>query len=74
MEWILNCGGSCNLKVIGLICLRMVKGPTYLGLNFLQGRRNLMSLVDSQTFCHNFQLSKIQNSTASSYIYMLLFM
>jgi len=29
----------------------MVKGPTYLGLNFLQGRCISMSRVESQTFC-----------------------
>lgn len=34
-----------------LIWWVMVKGPVYLGLGFLQGRRILMNLVDSQTFC-----------------------
>ncbi len=35
----------------GLICFMMEKGPMNLGLSFLQGVRNLMFRVDSQTFC-----------------------
>ncbi len=34
----------------GLICFTMEKGPMNLGLSFLQGVRNLISRVDSQTF------------------------
>ncbi len=35
----------------GLICFTMEKGPMNLGRSFLQGVRNLMSRIDSQTFC-----------------------
>ncbi len=41
--------GNANRNETAVICLRILKGPTYLGLSFLQGSRRHWSRVDSQT-------------------------